>query len=131
MLALALLLGAGCAAPLAHPTLRDALVAQERWPEATVASLEAGRRLFVYRCSGCHRLHQPRERAPEVWPEVLDDMERGAHVTRAERELIERFLVTAASQHQPELAETGSRVLRDALPSPERRSSSPGFVRGP
>ena len=104
LLPLLLLLAAGCAAPLAHPTARDALLAQERWPEATVASLEAGRRLFVFRCTGCHRLHQPQERAPDAWPEVLDDMEREAHVTRAERELIERFLVTAASQPRPEVA---------------------------
>jgi hypothetical protein len=94
---LGLLALAACSAPLPHPTARDAAQAQVRWPGATLHSLEAGRRLFVFRCSGCHRLHRPQERAPEVWPEVLDEMEREARVSPEERALIEQFLVTASA----------------------------------
>jgi hypothetical protein len=95
-LVLAVLL-AGCAAPLPHPSARDAALASARWPGASLESLEAGRRLFVFRCTGCHRLHRPQERAPEAWPEVLDDMEKQVHVSREERRLIEQFLVTIAA----------------------------------
>jgi hypothetical protein len=95
---LALLALAACSAPLPHPTARDAAQARVRWPGATLDSLEAGRRLFVFRCSGCHRLHRPEERSPAAWPDVLDDMEREARVTPEERALIEQFLVTASAE---------------------------------
>ena len=101
--ALAVLLGA-CVAPIPHPTTLDERRARERWPEASVESLEAGRRLYVFRCSGCHRLHAPRDRQPEDWPDTLDDMVREARVTPAERQLIEQFLVTAAQAPRQALA---------------------------
>jgi hypothetical protein len=98
-LGLGLLLLTACVAPLPHPTAQDALRARERWPEATVDSLEAGRHLFVYRCSGCHRLYAPRDRRADEWPDLLDDMAPHARISVEERGLIERFLVTASGSN--------------------------------
>ena len=90
---------ASCAS-LPHATLLDAQRARERWPEASLESLEAGRQAYVARCSGCHALHLPEERPPEVWPKMVAQMERdqGVRVRPEERELILRYLMTMSTR---------------------------------
>lgn len=94
------LLAAACVAPLPHATVDDATRAQARWPEASVATLEAGRRLFADRCSGCHALRLPSEYPAARWPALLSQMEKEAKLAPEERELIERFVLTVAARPQ-------------------------------
>ena len=62
------------------------------------AQLYRGAQLFNQRCSGCHNLHLPEEKAPAEWPKTVAEMERDAHVTPQERPLIEAYLVTMSSR---------------------------------
>ena len=87
----------GCVA-LPHPTPMDAERAKARWSGASVESLEAGRRAYVARCSGCHSLHLPQTKTPSEWPKALVEMQKEANLAPAERLLIEQFLVTMSEQ---------------------------------
>lgn len=98
-LALAL---AGCASlPHAGPEVLP--WAHQRYPEATVTSLEQGRAAYVRRCSGCHALVLPSKLAPEEWPRLVAKMEREQQVRleSAEALLIEQYLVTLSSAAGP------------------------------
>ncbi len=80
-----------------HPTEAHLARARARWPDATAASLEHGRQLYVARCSGCHPLHPPGTQPAARWAEVLDQMAPRAKLSADERELVLRYL-TAASR---------------------------------
>ncbi len=86
---------AGCAT-LPHPGPLDAERAVRRWPEVTLATLQAGRKMYVAKCSGCHSLRSPSSKPADTWPSALDEMEQDGDLTltRSERLLIEQFLVT-------------------------------------
>ena len=95
---LVVLVGAGCVAPLPHATVDDETRARAQWPAATVASLEAGRRLFAFRCSACHGLELPASHPVEKWPSILDEMQQEAKLSADERAAIEQFVLTIASR---------------------------------
>ncbi len=96
-LLVSLLAASGCVA-LPHATPLDAELAQDRWPGTSMETLEADRRLYVGRCSGCHGLYLPSRHTPHEWPKLLDDMTREAKLTAPERVRIERFVLTLASR---------------------------------
>ncbi len=100
---LAALVVSGCVAPLAHATPDDAVRAESRWPGTTVDSLEAGRRLMTFRCTGCHGMKLPQKFPAEKWPKLLVDMQKEAKLTPAEKDLIERFILTIATRPPPSL----------------------------
>lgn len=89
---------AGACVALPHPTFADAERARAAWPEETVASLEAGREVFVLRCAGCHALPLPRQHTPAEWPAVVAFMGRRSKLDAGELARIERFLVTVAGR---------------------------------
>jgi cytochrome c5 len=94
--------GLGCAS-LPRPTAADVTRAQTHFPQATLDSLEAGRRAFVDSCSGCHALPNPQKKRADQWPKVLDEMAGEAKLSTSQKNLIAQFLVTmsenvAASQ---------------------------------
>lgn len=93
----------GCAAPLAHATAADAARAEEQWPGTTVESLEAGRRLMTFRCTGCHGMKLPEKFSAAKWPKLLVDMQKEAKLKPEEKELIERFILTIATRPPPSL----------------------------
>jgi cytochrome c5 len=80
-----------------HPTEAHLARARARWPDATAASLERGRELYVARCSGCHPLHPPDTQPAARWAAVLDQMAPRAKLSADERELVLRYL-TATSR---------------------------------
>jgi cytochrome c5 len=80
-----------------HPTEAHLARARARWPDATAASLERGRELYVARCSGCHPLHPPGTQPAARWAQVLDKMAPRAKLSGTERELVLRYL-TATSK---------------------------------
>ncbi len=92
-----LLLLAGCAGGLPHPTAEVAARAAQSQPGVTLESLEAGRALYVQRCSGCHNLVVPTEKQPQEWPMWVGKMAERAELTPEERGLIERYLVALAT----------------------------------
>ena len=94
---LALLIG-GCAGALVVPNAADVGVVRARYPDATLLDLEKGRALYVARCAGCHALHLPRERTPAQWPGVVDEMAPDAHISDADKQLIQRYLVGASAR---------------------------------
>lgn len=99
LLAAALLLAAVACGGGSVPRPTDAHLARarERWPDATRASLERGRELYVARCSGCHPLHRPDSQPAGRWAELVDEMAPRARLSQDERELVLRYL-TAASR---------------------------------
>ncbi len=58
-------------------------------------------RLYRSKCASCHRIHDPSEFTREGWKKNLDQMQGRAHLTRAEREEIERYLAAHARDAQP------------------------------
>lgn len=86
----------GCVSSIPVPTTIDCTWAQQRWPDATTASLSAGRGLYVDKCSGCHALYVPATIGAARWPAMLDEMTQRAHLRPDQRELILRYLVTAS-----------------------------------
>src|SRR5215510_4780966 len=100
---LALLLFAAAASACAsgsipHPTPADVTRAQQEWPDASVASLERGRDLYVARCSSCHPLHRPAEYPPARWNELVTKMGPRAKLSEEEREQILRYLATVRGE---------------------------------
>jgi hypothetical protein len=92
-----LLLLAGCAGGLPHPTADVAVRAAHSQPGVTLESLEAGRGLYVQRCSGCHNLVVPTAKQPREWPVWVDKMAERAKLAPKERSLIESYLVALAT----------------------------------
>ena len=94
---LALFAATGCVG-LAHPDPTDAERAQAHFPEASLATLEAGRSAYVARCSGCHALFLPQSHSAAEWPKRVEEMEREAKLKPGERALIAQFLVTLSAR---------------------------------
>ena len=82
------------------PALRPEQIrwAGTRWPGATEASLEEGRRLYVARCGGCHNLYPPAEVPPGRWPEIVRKMSPQARLTPEQEVGILRYLLAVTSQ---------------------------------
>ena len=91
------LLAVGCAGRLPPPTEADALRASERFPGTTVAHLAQGQKLYVERCSSCHALPQPRQKAPDAWPRLVDEMKERSRMSDATAAEISRYLVVASA----------------------------------
>jgi mono/diheme cytochrome c family protein len=97
LLALAL---AGCGTSIVQPDAGDVAWARERWPDASLESLQRGRALYVQRCSGCHSLRAPAEEPPEKWPDFVAAMveDQDVRLGADERALIERYLGAASAR---------------------------------
>ena len=89
---------AGCAAAVPHPDVADERRAAGRWPGTTIDDLERGRSLFVDRCAGCHDLPRPDQKSADEWPGLVADMADGARLSRADRDLVARYLSTESDR---------------------------------
>lgn len=108
--ALVLLFFAGCATnAVPYPSASQVARARARWPDATRASLEHGRKLYVARCSGCHTLYAPTSRAAPRWAAIVEEMAPRAKLSPHEAELVTRYLV-AVSDPEPHVLETSHRA---------------------
>lgn len=102
-----LLMGLGalvvsCATALPIPTRQSASWASQKWPEITLESLKTGRSLYIKTCAACHNLHLPSELTPERWGEVILKMQPRAHIDDATRDLILRYIQSAAIKPEPD-----------------------------
>jgi mono/diheme cytochrome c family protein len=89
----------GCSttsAPVVSPA--DVSRAAARWPGTDQAQLEAGRSLYLERCSSCHAPVEPGSIAADQWPAHVEDMRERARLDDDEVARIERYLVTIASR---------------------------------
>jgi cytochrome c5 len=93
LLAALLLAGAvaGCGGTLPVATAGDAARAG-----VELAELQRGRSLVGAKCSGCHRTPLPTDHHTGDWPRMLDEMSARAHLDPAQRDAIERYLITMA-----------------------------------
>ena len=96
LLALATVAGAGASLiPEATPSLAER--AARRWPDANLEQLELGRTLYIKRCSGCHNLHLPSEKAPDEWAGALDEMAMKARLDEYQKTAVLRYLAAASA----------------------------------
>ncbi|MBX5483551.1 MAG: hypothetical protein IRZ16_17145 [Myxococcaceae bacterium] len=93
-------LASGCVG-VPHPDAADVERAQTRWPGTDQATLEAGRRLYVQKCSACHTLYPPGSHTPEQWPAIVAEMGAEAGIRPEDQALIEEFLVTISGRPNP------------------------------
>lgn len=90
--ALGLLALAACAVNLPVPDL-----AMAGGDTARLEELQAGRRLYVNKCSGCHALQAPEERADAVWASEIEEMlaKKKVRLTHAEHHRLLLYLTVA------------------------------------
>jgi mono/diheme cytochrome c family protein len=96
-----LLLSLAKCAGLPHPSPVDLARAQQRYPKATLDSLESGRLTYAQRCSGCHALRAPQNYRPEEWERHVENMAKEAGLNSGEKELVAEFLVTMSAVSEP------------------------------
>ena len=88
---------AACAPRAPAVTVAHAEWASHRWPRVTFAELDAGRTIYVRKCSGCHLPPAPSSQTPESWPGHIAEMRERSKLTPDEVVLIERYVITVAS----------------------------------
>jgi cytochrome c5 len=80
-----------------RPEEADLAVAQQRIPGITISELQSGYKIYATNCSGCHRLHSPREYTAEKWKPILSEMFAKAKMTDdKQKELVANYLVAKA-----------------------------------
>jgi mono/diheme cytochrome c family protein len=95
--ALAAVLSA-CAAFVPEPEPSDA-----GGDASTLSDLRAGRRIYVEKCAGCHRLYDVDSYGDDAWRGHVQDMvgEKLVKLTRAEHMSLLRYLTTLNSKPRP------------------------------
>src|SRR5437868_15250249 len=84
---------AGCGSTLPVVTAGDAARSGVALDE-----LQRGRSLVGAKCSGCHRTPLPTDHRSSEWPHMLDEMSARANLDPAQRDAIQRYLVTMAAR---------------------------------
>jgi cytochrome c5 len=84
-----------CGAALPRVTPEFAVQAQQHDTTATEARLQAGRDLYVTRCSSCHSPVDPTAYTDREWPSWIHRMAAKAHVDPSQEALIFTYLKAA------------------------------------
>ena len=95
------------------PTPVDVERIQPADPGLTLEEMQAGRSVYVVRCSGCHPVHGPGEYRGDQWPPMIARMQKEKKFKLSERDrvLMERYLVAFSSTApKPPDAGVGSSV---------------------
>jgi hypothetical protein len=61
----------------------------------TVASLSAGRDLFLAKCDACHAYPDLAAIADERWPDIVEKMGRKSHLAVEERDSVLHFILAS------------------------------------
>jgi cytochrome c5 len=95
---------AACAAVLPQPTSADLERARAEDPGVQLDDLARGRDAYVRRCSACHALRLPSERAPEAWAAEVARMQQ-QHAVRLtpdeERDILRYLRAASVPARQP------------------------------
>lgn len=70
-------------------------LAQSRYENVSMESLEQGRQLFLKSCKDCHGYPDLLAYPEEKWPAAATKMAQKANLSAAEAELLTRFVVVA------------------------------------
>ncbi len=77
-----------------QPADADMAVAQQRIPGITMEGLQSGYKIYRTSCSGCHRLHDPKEYTANEWKHILSEMFTKAKLAEdKQKELVSNFLL--------------------------------------
>ena len=63
--------------------------------DVSLEDLTKGRAVYANNCGSCHELYLPKKYEAKKWDLVLDDMQKRAEVTNADRKLIYQYLIHA------------------------------------
>jgi cytochrome c5 len=96
----AALAAAGACVTMPQPTPNDVERARQRWPEASLDSLNQGKHTYETRCSGCHRLYAPSTHPPDQWAKAIAEMADRAKLRPEEQRAVLQFLVTLSGRPQ-------------------------------
>jgi mono/diheme cytochrome c family protein len=83
---------------VAPPPVTPELTAAQTGQRADLATLQAGRDLFVSRCIECHTLPTLSRYDPVAWPWLVKDMAARASLKPAEREAIVAYILAVRAQ---------------------------------
>ncbi len=87
---------AGCGAggpPIVSPAMVKS--AQSRSPEATQASLEAGRETYGTACKKCHALPKINKYSAEKWPGYVESMSKAAKLDETQTKQVMDYVLAA------------------------------------
>ncbi|HMJ16508.1 MAG TPA: hypothetical protein VK524_34075 [Polyangiaceae bacterium] len=97
-LLLAVLASACGAGALPEPTPLDATRISKQFPDATLATLEHGRKLYAGRCADCHQLYEPARYGADKWRTELGEMRERARLSAEEERMILQYLVSVGQR---------------------------------
>ncbi|HXC06969.1 MAG TPA: hypothetical protein VNZ86_19555 [Bacteroidia bacterium] len=83
-----------CRVGLHAPVAEEVPLAQQRWKDADLNSLQAGQKLYISHCRSCHWLKKPLQYSEDSWLDCLPEMCHKAHLNKDEQILIRRFMLT-------------------------------------
>jgi cytochrome c5 len=89
---------AGACVTMPQPMPSDVERARQKWPEASLESLNLGKHTYETRCSGCHRLYAPAAHPPEEWAKAIAEMSDRAKLRPEEQQAVLQFLVTLSGR---------------------------------
>ncbi len=71
-------------------------------------TLEAGRKLYASKCSGCHELFHPARFSAQTWEIKVEEMGEQLHMKKRDLVLIYGYLATFSRDENPTLQSSGS-----------------------
>jgi mono/diheme cytochrome c family protein len=98
-----IMLTACFSAKLATPSASDVARVSNKFPNYTLANLNAGKVLFEEHCALCHGLRNPTSRNEENWNKIVPRMVKKANrkkvrIDEGQQELILKYLVTMSAR---------------------------------
>jgi len=82
-----------------QPTVLDVERVQPADPGLSLEEMQAGRSIYLQRCSSCHAVHGPGEYRGDQWPDLIARMQREKKIKLPEhdRALMVRYLIAFSS----------------------------------
>ena len=59
----------------------------------SLETLTEGRSIYMNKCGECHRLHRPSQYSSSEWRRNVDKMQKRAHITDSEKEMVYQYLI--------------------------------------
>ena len=81
-----------------QPSISDMAKAAEKVPGITYTEMQEGYKLYLSKCSACHRLHDPAEFTSQKWEPILIKMYVKAKISQEKQKLLIHNYVIAKSK---------------------------------
>lgn len=69
-------------------------MAKSRWPEANLANLENGKRIFSDPCTKCHGMSRIESHSEQEWMDLISDMSQRAKITPSEKNDLTMYVIS-------------------------------------